>query len=95
MIMARNSQRGSPVESQEQVLARKRAEDSIRFLQNEFREKSLIQLLPIIIRQGGRLAALVAIGRIERNQANKLSLNEQVFLEKTKAELAKEASAHR
>jgi len=69
--------------------AEKQAEDFIRGLQREFPEKSLIQLLPWVAAHN-QLAAEMLVERIERNQGEKLSPEDKVFLQQIKARLAEQ-----
>jgi hypothetical protein len=66
---------------------KKYAEGYIRGLQREFPEKSLIQLLPWVAAHN-QLAAEMLVERIERNQGEKLSPEDKVFLQQVKARLA-------
>ena len=70
--------------------AKKRAKDFVRDLQGQFPQKSLLQLLPVIIKYGGRLAGEMTIERIELNQGNRLSVSNRVFLQRIKAQLAEQ-----
>lgn len=66
---------------------RKTAERSIRHIQRQFPKKSLIQLLPVILKYCGPFAAELAIERIERNQGDKLTPEDRFFLQEVKTQL--------
>ena len=59
---------------------RKRAKRSISHLQKQFPNKSLIQLIPVILKYGGPFAAKIAIERIKRNQKDSLTADERIFI---------------
>ena len=57
------------------------AEGSIRRIQRRYPEKSLLHLLRRIRLELGDFAEEVAISRIERNQGDRLSLEDRLFVE--------------
>jgi len=70
----------------------KEAEHRIKGLLKEFPEKSLIQILPILVKEENWNAVRVAIARIERNQSKKLTPEDRIYLKEIKEELQKEAT---
>tara|TARA_Y100000310_G_C20318365_1_gene639539 strand:+ start:176 stop:487 length:312 start_codon:yes stop_codon:yes gene_type:complete len=70
--------------------ALKRAKQIIATLQKRFPDKSLLQLLPVLLKHSGKAVTKVALERIKRNQAGKLSPEDQVFLQKVEKELSEE-----
>ncbi len=73
-------------EKLEQVHRRKRANRVIRNFLKQFPNKSLIQILPVLIRRCSDIfVAKVAIERIERNQKEKLSFDDRMYLKKIKS----------
>jgi predicted metal-dependent phosphoesterase TrpH len=93
----RGLERFTPPEREEQLKKERVAKDvadriqkainSIKALQKRYRErgdeKSLLQLL-VRIRELGKDAVLVAIARIKRNQWEKLSQEDKIFVEEQK-----------
>lgn len=66
---------------------RKRAAKEINFFLKNFKGKSLIQLLPVLLRRSNRTTVLVALERIERNQKKELSHEDHVFLKEIRDQL--------
>ncbi len=72
---------------------RKQAEGYIRWLhEDEFPEKRLIDLLRYAVKNNPPAAKLM-VERIRRNQAEKLSPEDLIFLQEIEAELAKQGCA--
>ncbi|MEI7425268.1 MAG: hypothetical protein WCK10_04080 [Candidatus Staskawiczbacteria bacterium] len=67
--------------------ARVRIRRFLEDLKKSFPKKSKIQLLPVALHKGGILAAEMLIEDIERNQANKLSIDDRIFLQQVKNQL--------
>ena len=61
-----------------------KAVNEIKKLQNRYREKSLLQLLARVRMENGNFAALVAVARIRRNQWDRLSEEDKMFVEQQK-----------
>ena len=66
---------------------------AVKKLQLKYRDKSFLQLLVRIRRECGKIAAIVTIARIERNQGDKLSPEDRMFLEGQKHEIFENPSA--
>ncbi len=68
-----------------EAVQRKRINRVIKSFQEQFRDKSLLQLLPAMIRRcSSKEVIREVIRRIEQNQGKKLSLEDQGFLEEMK-----------
>ena len=65
------------------VVARRFLDD----LKKLFPKKSKMQLLPVALHKGGIVAAQMLVEDIERNQAKKLSVADQIYLRNFKDEL--------
>lgn len=67
---------------------RKNANEAIRNLLDEFPGKSIIQILPILVKREDWIAVQVAIERIERSQSKKLSIEDIIYLNEVKSQLS-------
>ncbi len=63
---------------------RKRANGDINNLLKEFPEKSILQILPLLVKSCNWNAVRVAVARIERNQADKLRSEDCCYLREVK-----------
>ncbi|MFH1656677.1 MAG: hypothetical protein ABH956_02800 [Candidatus Nealsonbacteria bacterium] len=69
----------------QQTAENKKADKLIRNLQGQFPGKSLLQLLPVMIRRyGDKKIIKKVVERIERNQGDKLTLEDRAFLNQVK-----------
>lgn len=78
-----------PVEEKPKISAedRKRANRSISSLLQQFPGKSILQILPILVRYQDWVAVRVAVERIEQHQAHKLTPEDRVYLEEVKSQI--------
>lgn len=86
-IAEKEKQKRKEEESKISPAGRKIANQTISGLLKEFPGKSIIQILPILVRKTDWSAVQVAVERIEKSQSKKISIEDIVYLNEVKSQL--------